>query len=80
VPGEFAVAGDEVGMKMSLDYMADLQPLVLGFLKVNVDVPLRIHHGGFPVRADQIGGMREAAETELLEKHLLSPALEQGIQ
>ena len=62
---------DEVGVKMGQEHMGDVQLVARGEVEILVDVPLWVHNGrGLRgVVADQVRGMRQAIQIELLEDH-----------
>jgi hypothetical protein len=62
-----------ITFEMRFDDVADFQPSLPGFLEIEVDVTLRIHHSGFPAASDEIGRMGQATKVVLLEIHLASP-------
>ena len=66
---EFVVTAYEVGVKMSLDDVFDLEMLRGGFSDVFIDIALRIDHNSLAVGADEIRRVRKTAEIELLEVH-----------
>src|SRR5579862_4785578 len=66
---EFFVPGNEVGMQMRFKNMPDCQPLLLGRLKVNVYVALRIDDRSFALGADHVGSMSQASQIKLLKIH-----------
>jgi len=73
--GQFAGAGDEIGMDVRLGDVRETQPLALGGGDVLVHVAVRVHHdrlaGG--VAADEVRGLREAVVVEALEEHGADP-------
>jgi hypothetical protein len=64
---KFVVAGDEIGVQMSLDDVLDFQPALLGGFQINLDVPLQINHRGGALRSDQIGSVGQTAEEDVLD-------------
>src|SRR5262249_46977425 len=66
---ELAVTGNEVGMQVGLDDMADRQALRRRFLQVLIDVAPRVHDRRLALRPDDVGRLSETAEVELLEVH-----------
>ncbi len=73
-PGEVAqleVARKEVGVEVRQDDMLDPEAEPGGIREIAVDVALRVDHRGETALlvADEIGGMRKAAEVVLLEDH-----------
>ena len=81
-PGAIAqleVAGDEVRMEVREEHVLDSQAMLGGEREVLIHVTLRVDDGG-RVRllvADQIRGVREAIQIELLQNHR-SPFVEVG--
>ncbi len=76
---EFPVSADEVGVQVRLDDVLDLQPAGFGLRDVLVNVALRVYDRGLARGADEVGGVRQTAEIELLEVHeprLLSDTLD----
>src|ERR1041385_1819563 len=63
---QLAKAGREVGVRMTVEDGDNLESLSLRFLKVILDVALRVDHGGFTVRAKEIGGVRKSFDKESL--------------
>jgi hypothetical protein len=55
------MAGDEVGVKVRLDYVSDSQAVAACLLQVGLDVALRVNHGGEPVRTNQVRSVGETA-------------------
>jgi hypothetical protein len=68
---EFEVAGDEIGVEVSEEDVADVEAAGFGVGEVLLDVALRVDHdgGGGGLIGDQIRGVGEAAEIILFEKH-----------
>jgi hypothetical protein len=66
---QLAVSAHEVGVKVGLDHPADAEPSPVRFRDVLVDVTPRVHHRGLALGADQVGGVGQAAQVELLELH-----------
>ena len=67
--GELVVAGDKVGVEVGLDDVLDLQIVLLCELDIQVNVALRIDHGGDALGGDEVGGVGEAAEKELFDAY-----------
>jgi hypothetical protein len=69
---QLEVASDEVGVKVREEDVPDLQPVLGGERDVLVGVALRIDHGCRAGRLvpNEIGGVRQARQIELLEDHL----------
>ena len=67
--GELAMPADEVRVQVRLDHIPDAQPPLFGLIQILLHIALRIDDHGLAVRADEIGGMREAAEVEVTEMH-----------
>jgi hypothetical protein len=51
---EFAVTRDEVRMQMSLDDVLDREPVLAGFVEVDLNVAAWIHHRSFALRANEV--------------------------
>ena len=66
---QLAMPADEVGVQVRLDDVADAQAALVGRVDVLLDVALRIDDRRLAVRTDQVRGMRQAAEVELVEMH-----------
>ncbi len=66
--GQLVVAGDEVGVEMGLDDVLDAEIFLAGEVEVEVDVALRIDDSGDAFARDDVGGVGEAAEEELLDE------------
>jgi hypothetical protein len=75
---EFEMTGEEVGVEVSEEDVADVHAELVGVVDVLLDVSLRINHDGGAAGfvGDEIGCVGEAAEVVLLEEHI-SPILEQ---
>jgi hypothetical protein len=67
--GEFKVAGQEVGVEMGLENMANCESIGFGFSEVFRNIALRINNDCFTSRpiSNEIAGMRETFQIELLE-------------
>ena len=59
----------EIGVQMGFDNMLDFQALLRGGFDVNVNVALRVDHGGNSFRTDQIRGVRQATQKEVLDQN-----------
>src|SRR5204862_6526359 len=72
---QLEMAGDEVGVKVSQEHMANPATQPVGILDVLIDVPLWSDHrcDAAPLVSDKIGSMSEAAEVVLLEDHRPAP-------
>jgi len=70
---QLEMAGDEVRVEVRQEHVADPAAERVRGVDVLVDVALRIDHGRLAALliGDQVGGMGEAAEVELLEDHQL---------
>ena len=53
------MSGDEVGVQVSFEDVADFQILLFGGFQINVDIALRIDNCGLAFGADHVGGVRE---------------------
>jgi hypothetical protein len=67
--GQFAVAGNEIGMQMGFDYMLDAQAVPARGFQVDFDVTLRVDDRRYAFGANHIRGMRQAPEIELFKVH-----------
>ena len=72
---QLQVAGDEIGVKVRQDDMPNLEAVCAGKGEVLVDVALGIDddRGVRRLVADEIRGVRQTSEVELLQDHALSP-------
>ena len=65
------MASDKVGMEVSEEDVTNLETELAGVVEILLDIALRVDDdggvGGFV--AEEVGGMREAAEIVLLEDH-----------
>ena len=66
--GELVVAGDEVGVEMRLDDVLDAEIFLGREVEVEVNVALRVDNGSDAIARDDVGGVGEAAEEELLDQ------------
>src|SRR6266481_3371219 len=71
--GQLLVAGNEVGMEVSLKDVANGNVIRFRSLQINLDVPLRIDHHGLAVGSQHVGRMRQTAQIKLLKVHCLPP-------
>ena len=51
------VSGDKVGVQVSLEDVADRQPVLFGSLEIEVNIPLGIDHHCLAFRSEHVGGM-----------------------
>jgi hypothetical protein len=67
------VSGNEIGVEMGQEDVPDFERVFEGERDVLIDVPLRVHNGCRARRfvSNQVGGMRQARQIELLEDHTL---------
>jgi hypothetical protein len=74
--GQFAIAGDVIGVEVGVKDVRDPQPIGLGDLEIAVHIALRVHHGTHARLAatDQIGNAAQALKEELPEDHNVSIA------
>ena len=68
---ELEMARKEVGMEMRQEHVGDPQPMFRCEPQIAVDVALGVDDGGDPclLVADQVGGVCQAIEVELLQNH-----------
>ena len=66
--GEFVVAGDEISVEVRFDDVLDAEIFLGREVEVEVDVALRVDNGGDAFAGDDVGGVGEAAEEELLDE------------
>ena len=71
--GQLPVARHEVGVDVRLDDVADLEAVPRRRLQVGVDVPPGVDDRRDAAVADEVGGLRETAEVDLLEDHGAPP-------
>ena len=66
------MAGEEIGVQVGEHDVRDPQPVLLGEGQVLLDVALRIDDRGDPglLVADDVGGVRQTIQVELLENQL----------
>jgi hypothetical protein len=65
------MTGDEIGMKVGQEDVANAEVVIRRERQILIDVTLRIDHGGGAavlVRYD-VGGMRQTVQVKLLEDH-----------
>ena len=69
---QFQMAGDEVGVEVGQEDVADLQAEFLGVGEVLLDVALRVDDDGgrAGLVSEQIGGVGQAAQVILFQNHL----------
>src|SRR5213080_509660 len=67
--GEFLVSGDKVGVKVGLENVPNLQPVLGRGLQIDFDIPLWIDNYCLPVRSKQVRGMSQTSEIKLFEIH-----------
>ena len=74
---QLQVAGDEVGVEMGEEDVADLEAKLFGVGQVLLDVALRVDDdGGCALLVpEQIGGVRQASEVVLFQNHGSRPSL-----
>ena len=70
---QFQMAGDEVGVEVGEEDVADLEAEFFGVGEVLLDVALRVDDDGGAAGfvAEQVGGVGEAAEVVLFQNHVL---------
>ena len=68
---ELNMAANEIGMQVSFNDVLDLEPLRAGFVQIERDVALRVHHAGHALRPQHVRSVRQAGQIELLKVHLL---------
>jgi hypothetical protein len=63
------MAGDEIGVEVREEHVADPATPPLGVLEILIDVPLRVHDGRLAavLIGDQVGSVGEAAEVVLVQ-------------
>ncbi len=66
--GKLVMAGDEVGVEVGFDDVLDAEILLAGEVEVEVDVALGVDDGGDTFAGDDVGGVGQAAEEELLNE------------
>ena len=70
---QLSVSGDEVGMQVSFEDVANGNTIRLRGLQVNLHVTLRIDHNRFALGGQHVGGMRQTAQIKLFEVHRSPP-------
>ena len=72
---QLQVTGQEVGVEVGQHDVANVESLLPGILQVEFDVPLRVDDHGVPgLRVgDHVGGVCQAIEVVLSDKHLSLP-------
>ena len=73
---KFTMSGDEVGVEMSFNDVLDLEPFLRGGFEIDVDVPLRVDHGGNTLRTDKVRSVSEAAQIKMLNLHSFHDAFQ----
>jgi hypothetical protein len=63
------MAGHKISMQMRFDDVGDPEVMALCGLEIDFDVALRVYDCSDPVGSDQIRGVREAPQVELLKYH-----------
>ena len=65
------MAGDEVGVEVGEEDVADGESVMGGGVEVLLDVALGVDDdgGGGGLVGDEVGGVRQAAEVVLMEEH-----------
>ncbi len=68
---QLQMAGDEVGVEVGQEHMADLAAGPFGRLQIATDVALRVHHrsNSAALVRDEVRRVGEAAEIVLVEDH-----------
>src|SRR5215813_8982804 len=72
---EFLVSGNEVGVEVSFENVADPKALLFRRLQIDIDITLRVDDRSFAVGADHVGRVRQTAQVELFEIHSNHPTL-----
>ena len=69
--------GDKIGVEMRQEHVLDLEAVLGGKRDVLVDVALRVNDGCRACRlvSNEVGGVRQARQIELLEDHRGLPSL-----
>ncbi len=68
---QLQMPGNEIGMEMGEEDVPDCERVFGGEFHVLIHVPLRVHNGCRARRlvSNQVGGVRQARQIELLEDH-----------
>jgi hypothetical protein len=66
---KLAMPAHEVGVKVGLDDVPDLEALRFRLGDVLIDIALWVDHCRFTIRAYQVGRVRETTKVKLLEVH-----------
>src|SRR5437867_4032572 len=66
---QLAMPGDEIGVEMGFEHPLDREPAVARLLEIHLDVARGVHDRRLAPVADQVRGVRETADVELLEVH-----------
>ena len=72
--GQLFVAGDEIRVQVGLEDVTDADALLLRRLQVNLDIALRIDDHRLAFGGQQVRGMGQASQVELLKVHGYSRA------
>jgi hypothetical protein len=65
------MSADEIGVQVSLDHVLDAETEPFRGIDILIDIALRIHHHRLSGVGDQIRGVGETGEIELLEVHVV---------
>ena len=63
------MAGNEVGMQVSFEDVANRNVIRLGSIKINLYVPLRVDQNGLALGRKHVGCVGQTAQIELFEVH-----------
>src|SRR6266568_4314802 len=66
---QFPVAGNKVGVQVTLKNVPDGDSVISSGLQVQLDVALRIDYHRFTFRSQEVGSMRQTSQIELFEIH-----------
>ena len=67
--GQLAMTAHKVGVKVGCDHPPDREPEGGRLLEVLLDVTPWVDHHSLTLGADQVGGLGQATQVELLEVH-----------
>src|ERR1019366_929461 len=67
--GQFAMAGDKVGVQMRLNDMFDLPVIASGYIKVDINIPLGVDYRCNALRPNHVGCVGQTAQIETLNLH-----------
>ncbi len=67
--GQFLMAGNEVGVQMSFEDVANLQILFLRGFEIDLNIALRIDDDRFALGPEQVRGMGQTSQIKLFEVH-----------